>query len=313
MAAPMLILRTPRLRLRWFTPADAAFVRRLLNDPGWIANIGDRGIRTRRQAAVWIHHRLTETYGRLGFGFWAVERLADEHLIGMCGLFKRDTLPEPDVGYALMPRYRGQGYAREAAGACLRYGRDVLGFREIWAITNPENTSSAAVLESIGLRDVGVRRLAGETRDSRVFRSPVEAPGDDRAQIDALVRRFFAAFTNRGDAIPTLAALPHYFAADAVVRMGDKLGDVTTTDVHGFIAPRAELLLGGRLREFEEHETGQRTEIEGPIAQRWLRYEKRGVLDGAPFEGAGTKAMQFVRTRRGWKIASLAWSDDAPA
>ena len=309
----MLILRTPRLRLRWFTPADASFVRRLLNDPGWIANIGDRGVRTRRQAAVWIHTRLMETYGRLGFGFWAVERIADDHLIGMCGLFKRDTLPEPDVGYALMPRYRGHGYAREAAGACLRYAREVLGLPEVWAITNPDNTASAAVLESIGLRDVGVHRLAGETRDSRVFRSPVEPLGDDRAQIDALVRRFFAGFTNRGDAIATLAALPHYFAADAVVRVGDALGDVTATGVHGFIAPRAELLLGGRLREFEEHETAQHTEIAGPIAQRWLRYEKSGELDGRPFEGAGTKAMQLVRTRRGWKIAALAWSDDTPA
>jgi RimJ/RimL family protein N-acetyltransferase len=307
----MLILRTPRLRLRWFTPADAAFVRRLLNDPGWITNIGDRGIRTRRQAAVWIHHRLMEAYGRLGFGFWAVERLEDGHLIGMCGLVKRDSLPEPDVGYALMPRYRGQGYAREAAAACLRYGHEVLGFPEIWAITHPANAASAAVLASIGLRDVGVRRLAGETRDTRVFRSPIEPQGDDRAQIDALVRRFFAAFGNRGDAVPTLAALPHYFAADARVRVAGRDGEVATMDVHGFIAPRAEMLLGGRLREFEERETGQRTEIDGPIAQRWLRYEKGGMLDGAPLAGTGTKAMQFVRTRHGWKIASLAWSDDA--
>jgi RimJ/RimL family protein N-acetyltransferase len=309
----MLILRTPRLRLRWFTPADAAFVRRLLNDPGWIANIGDRGVRTRRQAALWIHNRLMEAYGRLGFGFWAVERLADDHLIGMCGLIKRDSLPEPDVGYALMPRYRGQGYAREAAAACLRYAREVLGFAEVWAIANPDNTASAAVLESIGLRDVGVRRLTGESRDSRVFRSPVAVLGDDRAQIDALMGRFFAAFTNRAGAIPTLAALPHYFTPCAVVRIGDARGEVAATDVHGFIAPRAELLLGGRLRQFEERETSQRTEIAGPIAQRWLRYEKRGELDGVPFEGAGTKALQFVRTPHGWKIAALAWSDDPPA
>ena len=309
----MLILQTPRLRLRWFTPDDAGFMRRLLNDPGWLANIGDRGVRTRKQAVQWIQSRHVATYGRLGFGFWAVERLADEALIGMCGLIQRDTLPEVDVGYALLPRFRGQGYAREAAQACVRYAFDVLGLAEVWGITGPDNQLSAKVLQQIGLRDDGIRRLPGNDYETWVFRSPTRDLGDDHAQIDALVRRFFAAFTNRDGAIPTLAALPHYFALDAVIRIADPLDTVTSTDVHGFIGPRADLLVNGRLRDFEEHETEDRTDVTGAIAQRWLRYEKRGVLDGQPFEGAGTKAMQFAKTRRGWKITALAWQDDVPA
>ena len=107
----MLILETARLRLRWFkdTPADADFLRALLNDPGWLANIGERNVRTRHQARAWIASRHTDVYGRLGFGFWAVERKSDGAVLGMCGLVKRDTLLEPDVGYALMPEFRGQG------------------------------------------------------------------------------------------------------------------------------------------------------------------------------------------------------------
>ena len=310
MAAAMLILHTPRLRLRWFTPADAAFVRRLLNDPGWIANIGDRGVRTRRQAALWINNRLMETYGRLGFGFWAVERKSDGALMGMCGLIKRDTLLEVDVGYALMPAFRGQGYAREAAKACVHYAHDVLGMPEVWGITGPDNAPSAAVLQQIGLRDAGITRLVGNDYDTWLFRSPRVEPGDDLSQVDALTRRFLAAFTNRGGVIPTLPALPHYFMLDATVRVADSLGTVTTTGIHGFIAPRAELLARGRLVDFEEHETESRTEIRGAIAQRWLRYAKRGTLDGQTFEGSGTKALQFVRTARDWKIASLVWTDD---
>ena len=100
---------------------------------------------------------------------------------------------------------------------------------------------------------------------------------------------------------------------DATVRVADSLGTVTTTDVHGFIAPRAELLVRGRLVAFEEHETESRTDIHGAIAQRWLRYAKRGTLDGQPFEGSGTKSLQFVRTARDWKIASLVWTDDPAA
>jgi RimJ/RimL family protein N-acetyltransferase len=310
----MLILETERLRLRWFHPtdADADFMRALLNDPGWLANIGERNVRTRRQAKTWIATRHTATYGRLGFGFWAVERKSDGALMGMCGLIKRDTLMEADVGYALMPGFRGQGYAREAAAACVRYALDVLGLPEVWGITGPDNAASAGVLQQIGLRDAGITRLVGNDYDTWVFKAPRIDPGDDHAQIDALTRRFLAAFTNRDGAIPTLPALPHYFMLDATVRVADTLGTVTTTDLHGFIAPRAELLVGGRLKDFEEHETESRTEIRGGIAQRWLRYAKRGTLDGAAFAGGGTKALQFVRTARDWKIASLLWTDDLP-
>jgi RimJ/RimL family protein N-acetyltransferase len=309
----MLILQTPRLRLRWFTAADADFIRRLLNDPGWLAHIGERHVRTRRQAEHWIATRHVEVYGRLGFGFWAVERRADGALMGMCGLIKRDTLMECDVGYALLPAFRGQGYAREAAAACVRYGLEVLGLPEVWGITGPGNAGSAAVLAQIGLRDAGLTRLVGEEDETRLFKSARVDPGDDHAQIGALTTRFLAAFTNRDDAIPTLAALPHHFMRDAVIRVADALGTVTTTDVNGFIAPRAELLLRGRLRDFEEHETEQHTDVQGAIAQRRLRYARRGTLDGTPFEGGGTKMLQFVRGTRGWKIASLLWTDDAPA
>ena len=310
----MLILETDRLRLRWFhdTAADADFLRALLNDPGWLANIGERNVRTRRQARTWIATRHTATYGRLGFGFWAVERKSDGALVGMCGLIKRDTLMEADVGYALMPAFRGHGYASEAAAACVRYGQDVLGLAEVWGITGPTNAPSAAVLRQIGLRDAGITRLVGEERETWVFKSARAAQGDDHAQIDALTRRFLAAFTNRDGVTPTLPALPHYFMRDATVRMADALGTIVSTDLHGFIAPRAELLAHGRLTDFEEHETESRTEIHGAIAQRWLRYAKRGTLDGVPFEGGGTKALQFVRTVRDWKIASLLWTDDAP-
>jgi RimJ/RimL family protein N-acetyltransferase len=308
----MLILETDRLRLRWFTDTnrDADFLRALLNDPGWLANIGERNVRTRRQARAWIATRHTATYGRLGFGFWAVERKSDGALLGMCGLVKRDTLMEADVGYALMPAFRGQGYAREAAAACVRYAQDVLGLAEVWGITGPDNAPSAGVLQQVGLADAGITRLVGNDYDTWLFKSPRVAPGDDRAQIDALTRRFLAAFTNRDGVIPTLPALPHYFMLDATVRVADALGTVTTTDLHGFIAPRAELLARGRLVDFEEHETESRTEIRGAIAQRWLRYAKRGTLDGQPFEGSGTKSLQFVRTARDWKIASLVWTDD---
>lgn len=167
----MEILRTERLRLREFTPADADFVLALINDPDWHRHINDPGVRERGQALAWMETRLFEPARRLGHGFWAVERLADGELLGLCGLFKRDSLPEVDVGYGFLPRYRGQGYAREAAAACLKHGHETMGMQTILAITSPENTASARVLTAIGMRDLGVRVLDGNDYPSQLFES----------------------------------------------------------------------------------------------------------------------------------------------
>jgi len=145
------ILRTPRLLLREFDEADACFIRRLLNEPSWIANIGDRHIDSDEAAREYIRSRLVDNYRRHGFGFWAVQRIEDGALIGMCGLTRRDTLPEPDIGYALLPVFWGQGYACEAAAATLRHAHDVLGLQTLLAITAPHNTASMRVLQQIGM------------------------------------------------------------------------------------------------------------------------------------------------------------------
>ena len=111
---PTFVLHTERLSLRCFDAQDAGFILALLNDPGWLRYIGDRGVRDEADAREWIASRLVETYQRLGFGFWAVQRQGSDELLGLCGLIKRDTLPDVDVGYAFLPAHRGQGYAREA-------------------------------------------------------------------------------------------------------------------------------------------------------------------------------------------------------
>ncbi len=310
----MRILHTPRLTLRWFTARDARFILKLLNDPDWIRNIGHRNVHTVRDARHWIDQRLVASYGRQGFGFWAVERRSDARLVGMCGLVQRDTLPHPDVGYALLPRYRGQGYAREAAQACLRYAREVLGLEEVWGVTAAHNVASGRVLTAIGLEDRGVQTFPGAWGDTRVFTwtaPAADATRDDRARIDGLAGRFFRAFCNDDEsADAVLPALPHFFLPSAVINIGAPDGTVTTTDLNGFIAPRAELLSNGRLTGFREWEVESSTQVDGAVAQRWLRYAKQGTLDGRPFEGRGTKALQLVKTAHGWKIAALAWRDE---
>jgi ribosomal-protein-alanine N-acetyltransferase len=148
----MTVLETERLLLRWATPDDASFVLELLNDPGWIRYIGDRGVRTIEGARKYIAEKLTPVYERHGFGLNLVIEKASGAPVGISGLIKRDALEDADVGFAFLPRWRGLGYARESAAAAIEHGRKALGLTRVVAITLPENDAAIRVLEALGLR-----------------------------------------------------------------------------------------------------------------------------------------------------------------
>jgi GNAT superfamily N-acetyltransferase len=81
-------------------------------------------------------------HSKHGYSLWAVTLAGSDAAIGMCGLLKRDSLRHADVGYAFLPEWRAQGFAREAAAATLQYARDVLGMRKIVAVCSPDNDRS---------------------------------------------------------------------------------------------------------------------------------------------------------------------------
>jgi hypothetical protein len=130
---------------------------------------------------------------------------------------------------------------------------------------------------------------------------------DAKAAIDALTAAFFAAFSSP-DRVPGIAQL--FIPQGVIIKNLD--AQPVVYSVPEFIAPRLELLAGGRLTDFSEAETTERTEIWGTIAQRWSSYSKSGILDGQPFTGGGWKSSHFVDTPDGWRFASLIW-DDEPA
>ena len=105
----MKILETDRLVLRQLVVEDATFIFALLNDPGWLRFIGDRGIRTLDDARNYILQGPVAMYARHGFGLYVTARKQDGVPIGLCGLLKRDGLADVDIGYAFLPQFRGQG------------------------------------------------------------------------------------------------------------------------------------------------------------------------------------------------------------
>jgi RimJ/RimL family protein N-acetyltransferase len=163
------ILETPRLVLREFSRDDGAFVLRLLNEPSWLRFIGDRGVRTLADAHRYLDDGPRKSYARDGFGLWCVVPRPTGPPVGMCGLIRRDALPDVDVGFAFLPEAWGRGYARESAAAVLDHARDVLGLRRILAITDPENEASIRVLERVGMRPEGTVRMPGESLDLLLF------------------------------------------------------------------------------------------------------------------------------------------------
>jgi ribosomal-protein-alanine N-acetyltransferase len=165
----MSILETERLQLRELNTDDAEFIFELVNEPAWLQNIGDKGVRNLADAQQYITNGPQASYARFGFGLYLVVLLNSDVAIGICGLVKRATLADIDIGFALLSRFWGNGYAVEAAAAVLAHARDVIGLPRVVAITAPDNLGSKQVLEKIGLRFDKMIDLPGYDQPSRFF------------------------------------------------------------------------------------------------------------------------------------------------
>jgi RimJ/RimL family protein N-acetyltransferase len=162
-------LVTPRLVLRRLELDDAPFLVRLLNEPSFLENIGDRGVRNVQDAHRYLRDGPLAMYAKYGFGLWHVSLKANGTAIGMCGLLKRETLPDPDLGYAYLPEHWGKGYALEAADATLRHGADKFGLRRVIAVVSQGNAGSIRVLEKIGMRFERMHSMDPGEADVRLY------------------------------------------------------------------------------------------------------------------------------------------------
>ena len=145
-----LSLETNRLHIRWLTPGDAAFIQHLVNEPDWIRFIGDRGVGSLADAKRYLETGPLAMYDQYGFGLNLIELKPAGTPIGICGLLQREHLDNPDLGFALLPAFRRQGYAFEAAAAVLRHARATMANPQIDAILTPDNAASRELLLKLG-------------------------------------------------------------------------------------------------------------------------------------------------------------------
>jgi RimJ/RimL family protein N-acetyltransferase len=143
--------------------ADAPFILALLNEPSFLRFIGDKKVRTVQDAEQYILNGPVASYNRNGFGLCLVELKKTHTPIGMCGLLKRDELPDADIGFAFMPDFWNKGFAYEAAAAVMNDARERLKLERVLAITNQDNEASIKLLEKLGLR---IERVVKMSTDS---------------------------------------------------------------------------------------------------------------------------------------------------
>lgn len=165
----VVILQTDRLRLRQFNSGDAVFMMNLTNTDDWHNNIGDRNTNSEELAKHYLENGNIKSYRERGYGGYLVELKETGEPVGMCGLFKREVLDYPDIGFAFMPDHYGKGYGFEAASAVLRYANEVLQLPKVLGITLPSNMGSIRLLEKIGLKYISMVRLSGDKDELMLF------------------------------------------------------------------------------------------------------------------------------------------------
>ena len=158
-------LETDRLILRRVGLDDADLLLAVWNDPAFIENVGDRGVRSLEGAAEAMKSGALKLYAEHGFGPYAMVRKDDGTRMGICGLFKRENLEYPDIGFGVLPEFCGKGYAGEAAFAVMAHARDDLQIEELTAIVSPGNAPSIGLIEKLGLVFVKMITMPGDTEE----------------------------------------------------------------------------------------------------------------------------------------------------
>lgn len=221
-----------------------------------------------------------------------------------------------EVGCWLEADGTGRGLVTLACRELIDWAFTERGMSRVEWLVSVGNERSIATARRLGMTREGVLRKhsvhRGVRRDIEVWSVLSEEWGRPvsgvKAELDRLTRAFFGAFTNTGGARPNVDVIREVFIPEGRI-ISNVGGEPVLYDLDGFIEPRRKMLTDGRLTEFSEWEVAERTEISGTIAHRFSEYRKSGRLDGAWFEGSGSKTTQFVRTPAGWRMSSLLWDD----
>ena len=164
----MTLIETSRLILCELKTEDAAFILKLYNDPDFILYIGDKSIRSIKDAEKFIKNGPKKSYKDYDHGLYLVQ-LQDSTSIGICGLLKRENLDLPDIGFAILPNYRKMGFIYEASKAVIQDAKKRLLYDNIAAISSPNNNASANLLIKLGFKFKEIIRIDSDNKPTELY------------------------------------------------------------------------------------------------------------------------------------------------
>ncbi|MEZ4911636.1 MAG: GNAT family N-acetyltransferase [Saprospiraceae bacterium] len=153
------IITTKRLILRELNYDDVDGIFTLDSDPKVHEFLGNRPLVNLSQC-VEIIDKVRQQYTKFGIGRWAMIEKESGEFVGWCGL---KYVTEPfnkqqsyyDLGYRLIQKYWGKGYAKESSKAALHYGFDAMKLKEIYAMAHVKNNRSIAIINGLGFVNRG--------------------------------------------------------------------------------------------------------------------------------------------------------------
>ena len=148
---------------------DAGLMLAIWNDPAFIEHVGDRGIRTIADAETALKEGALKLFADYGYGPYRMSCKKDGALIGICGLFRRDNLDDPDIGFSVLPDFCGRGYAFEAAEEVVGHAQDDLEIEYLTAIVSPGNVASIGLIEKLGMKFERGITMPGEDSEISLY------------------------------------------------------------------------------------------------------------------------------------------------
>ena len=159
------ILETERLILQLVNIEDAEFILELYNSPNFIKFIGDRNLRTVKDAENYIKEKFLPHVVKYGFGSFVILRKSDRKKIGNVGIYMRDGLNAPDIGFSFLPQFEGNGYGFESSKKLMEVAFSEFDLKKISAISTKENISSQKLIEKLGLKYQSIVQLPDDPED----------------------------------------------------------------------------------------------------------------------------------------------------
>lgn len=160
-----MLLESERLIIREAQVSDAPFYFELFNDPDWIENISDKGLKTVEATKTYLKDVLAKNKKLGGLGFFTVILKETNEPIGTSTALQRDKLQYIDIGYALLPQSRRKGYATEATKLIMEYVRTTFKQEKVYAFTMPKNQVSQKLLKKLGFNFVGMLTIFDDEED----------------------------------------------------------------------------------------------------------------------------------------------------